>query len=85
MAIRSGNGFWEWLGEKVVLRSCIGCAIAGGLAKGAFAVFSQLGETEDWVLEWRNWITVGVYVVAFGIWVGFVLVTRPNPTEKDER
>jgi hypothetical protein len=85
MTLRLGRGFGEWLGDRLAIRMLVGSGFAAEFSVVVTVVFSELGKTEDWVLEYQNWIVIGVCVVAFGIWIGFVLVTRPNPAEKDMR
>ena len=70
------------LGLRVVIGSGIASAFMGGM-KGLFA---ELAKTQDWVLEYRDWIAGGAVFIAFVLWVGFALITRPNePSAGDKK
>lgn len=60
------------------LRSVIGLAVAAAFVGGLKGLFAELGKTRDWVLEYRDWISGGSIFIAFALWLGFVLITRPN-------
>jgi hypothetical protein len=66
-----------WFGLRVFLGFGIASAFMGGM-KGLFA---ELAKTQDWVLEYRDWISYGALVIAFVLWLGFVLVTHPNKSK----
>lgn len=52
----------------------VGGLVSGAVSKGTFAVFAEMAKTDDWVLEYQNWITAGVLFVAACIWLAFILV-----------
>ncbi|MGA8222781.1 MAG: hypothetical protein WB780_14105 [Candidatus Acidiferrales bacterium] len=52
----------------------VGVLIASVIGKGLFGYFTELGKTEDWVLEYSKWITAGVWMVCALIAGGFILV-----------
>ena len=56
----------------------IGFGIASASMGGMKGLFTELGKTQDWVLEYRNLISGGALFVAFILWAVFVLITRPN-------
>lgn len=75
----------EWLGGYFVLRFFIGAIMASGMLEGMSYAFTDLGATEDWVLIYRYWIVAGMYVVAAGVWIGFVLITKPRPAPEGSK
>jgi hypothetical protein len=48
-------------------------------------LFVEMAKTDDLVLEYRDWISYGTLFIAFILWVGFVLVTRPNEQKAGEK
>ena len=60
------------------LRVLIGFGIAWAFMGGMKALFAELAKTQDWVLEYSDWIAGGALFIAFVLWVGFVLITRPD-------
>ena len=60
------------------VRLVVGFVIAAAFVEGLKGLFAELGKTQDWVLECRNWIAGGSIFIAFVLWLGFVLITRPN-------
>jgi Na+/melibiose symporter-like transporter len=52
----------------------LGCLIASVVYHGLFAYLIELGRTEDWVLEYQNWIVAGVWLVSGLIVGGFLLL-----------
>ena len=63
-----------WFG----LRVFIGFGIASAFIGGMKGLFVELAKTQDWVLEYRDWIAYGALFIAFVLWIGFVLITRPD-------
>jgi hypothetical protein len=51
----------------------LGVLVAYAVGYALFAQFTELGKTEDWVLEYSRWITVGIFLVSALIVAGFVL------------
>jgi hypothetical protein len=52
----------------------VGCLFATGVYHGLFDYFIDRGRTEDWVLEYQNWIVAGVWLVSGLIVGGFLLL-----------
>jgi hypothetical protein len=63
------------------LRVFIGFGIASAFVAGMKELFVELARTQDWVLEYREWIAGGSLFIAFLLWIGFVLISRPNETK----
>jgi hypothetical protein len=66
-----------------VLRLFLASIIARVAASGIMGIFTELAKTEDWVLEYRYWITGGIYLVGVGILVGIMLLTRSQKAGVD--
>jgi hypothetical protein len=81
---------WEWEGRRRLWRVA---AIFGSMWVGLGTThvligwFDVWGRTEDWVLEYRDWITAGIYVVgvavAGGCWLMCRAVLSREPTSSD--
>jgi uncharacterized membrane protein YdjX (TVP38/TMEM64 family) len=51
----------------------IGNVVAYAVGSTLFEEFARRAKTEDWVLEYRAWIEVSVWIVSALVVVGFVL------------
>jgi hypothetical protein len=71
-----GAGWPTWL--------VLGNIVATVVVSMCISAFSELGKTEDWVLEYRTWIRVGFYVVYFAIVIAFVLFGPGKMQKKSE-
>jgi hypothetical protein len=47
-------------------------------------IFIDLAKTDDWALEYRYWITTGIYLVGVGILVGIMGLTRSQKAGLDQ-
>jgi hypothetical protein len=64
------RGIWFYL------RLCIASALAGAVIHFFGYYFTEVGKTQDFVLEYRYWITAGIYLLAAAMWIGFMLFTK---------
>lgn len=67
------------------LRLALAGLFARIAASGITGIFSSLAKTEDWVLEYRYWITAGTYLITVGMWVGIMFLTRSPQAESDKQ
>jgi hypothetical protein len=51
----------------------IGGVVASAVGGTLFDEFARRAKTDDWVLEYRAWIEVGVWIISALVVVGFVL------------
>lgn len=46
-----------------------------------FAVFAR---TEDWVLEYRNWLIGGIYFLGATVWIATMFLSRTRKPKPDK-
>lgn len=64
------------LSGSFYLRMALAAVISRIAVGGLVGLFTSLAQTNDWVLEYRYWISAGFYVVGIAMWVGIMLLTR---------
>jgi hypothetical protein len=67
------------LSGSFYLRMMIAGVISSIAVGGLRGFFVSLADTSDWVLEYRSWISWGVYLSGIAMWIGIILVTRSKP------
>ena len=68
-----------------MLRLIFASIIARIAATSIMGIFIDLAKTEDWVLEYRYWITGGIYLLGVGIMIGIMLLTRSQKAGLDQQ
>ena len=85
MSFRTKLGHFAMVGGWFYLRACFAGVLCGAIVNYLVGWFAERAKTDDWVLEYRHWISAGIYVIGAAMWIGFMLITRSPKPEPDER
>jgi hypothetical protein len=75
----------DWLGNWFFVRLFIAMVIWRGIVGGFMAAFAELAKTNDFVVEYRYWVVVGIILTGAVIAVLFLVFSRPKPVPKQDK